>query len=73
MCVCVRGGGGGGLKEAGEERVGTGILKVVGTMQNCTKFAMYSSRKNPHPPHGRSLEIPKGREALKSQNFRSNV
>ena len=26
---------------------------------------MYSSRKNPHPPQGRSLEIPRGRGVLK--------
>ena len=25
------------------------------------RFAMCSSRKYPYPPHGRSLEIPKGR------------
>ena len=34
---------------------------------------MYSSRKHPYPPHGRSLEIPRGRGGLKSQNFRSKV
>ena len=28
-------------------------------------MGMYSSRKNPHPPHGRSLEIPRGRGVLK--------
>ena len=33
-----------------------------------------SSRKNPYPPHGRSLEIPRGGGGgLKSQNFRSKV
>ena len=26
---------------------------------------MYSSRKNPYPPHGRSLKIPRGRGVLK--------
>ena len=26
---------------------------------------MSSSKKNPHPPHGRSLEIPGGRRVLK--------
>ena len=28
---------------------------------------MCSSRKNPYPPHGRSLEIPKGRGVLKAK------
>ena len=28
---------------------------------------MCSSRKNPYPPHGRSLEIPRGRGVLKAQ------
>ena len=34
---------------------------------------MYSSRENPYPPLGRSLEIPRERWVLKlkSQNFRS--
>ena len=27
--------------------------------------ALCSSRKNPYPPHGRSLEIPRGRGVLK--------
>jgi len=26
-----------------------------------------SSRKNPYPPHGRSLEIPKGKGVLKAK------
>ena len=31
---------------------------------------MCSSRKNPYPPHGKSLEIPRGRGVLKAnQNF----
>ena len=36
---------------------------------------MCSSRKNPYPPHGRSLEIPGGGGggSLESQNFRSKV
>ena len=28
---------------------------------------MYSSRKNPYPPHGRSSEIPRGRRVLKAK------
>ena len=28
---------------------------------------MCGSRKNPYPPHGRSLEIPKGRGVLKAK------
>ena len=28
---------------------------------------MCSSRKNPYPPHGRSLEIPRGRGVLKAK------
>ena len=28
-------------------------------------LTMYGSRKNPCPPHGRSLEIPRGRGGLK--------
>ena len=28
---------------------------------------MRSSRKNPYPPHGRSLEIPRGRGVLKAK------
>ena len=28
---------------------------------------MYSSRKNPYPPNGRSLEIPRGRGVLKAK------
>ena len=34
---------------------------------------MYSSRKNPYPPQGRSLEIPSRGGGLKSQNFRRKV
>ena len=30
---------------------------------------MYSSRKNPYPPHGRSLEIPRGRGVLEAKNL----
>ena len=30
-------------------------------------FQMCSSRKNPYPPHGRSLEIPRGRGVLKAK------
>ena len=33
-------------------------------MINTHKLVMYSSRKNPYPPHGRSLEIPRGRGVL---------
>ena len=32
-----------------------------------TYFRKCSSRKNPYPPHGRSLEIPKGRGVLKGK------
>ena len=32
-----------------------------------------TSRKNLYPPHGRSLEIPKGMGDLKSENFRNKV
>ena len=28
---------------------------------------MYGSRKNPYPPNGRSLEIPRGRGVLKAK------
>jgi len=28
---------------------------------------MFSSRKNPYPPHGRSLEISRGRVVLKAK------
>ena len=31
------------------------------------KMRMCSSRKNPYPPHGRSLEIPRGRGVLKAK------
>ena len=34
---------------------------------------MCSSRNNPYPTHGRSLEIPRGEGGLKSQNFKSKV
>ena len=30
-------------------------------------LSMCSSRKNPNPPHGRSLEIPRGRGVLKAK------
>ena len=30
-------------------------------------MALCSSRKNPYPPHGRSLEIPRGRGSLKGK------
>ena len=30
-----------------------------------SNFPLCSSRKNPYPPHGRSLEIPRGRGVLK--------
>ena len=30
-----------------------------------TEESMCSSRNNPYPPHGRSLEIPRGRGVLK--------
>ena len=30
---------------------------------------MCSSRKNPYPPHGRSLEIPRGRGVLRGKSL----
>ena len=30
-------------------------------------WIMCGSRKNPYPPHGRSLEIPRGRGVLKAK------
>jgi len=41
-------------------------------MPSTKVLEMCSSRKNPYPPHGRSLEIPGG-GSLESQNFRSKV
>jgi len=33
---------------------------------------MCSSRKNPYPPHGRSLEIPRGRRVLQAKILEAN-
>ena len=35
--------------------------------KSCKAMTMCSSRKNPYPPHGRSLEIPRGRGVLKTK------
>ena len=34
---------------------------------------MQFQKKNPYPPHGMSLKIPRGRGVLKVKNFRSEV
>ena len=43
-------------------------LKII-TMTNICKSALYSSRKNPYPPHARSLEIPRGRGVLETKSL----
>ena len=50
------------------------VLSFV-TISECSKVQVFirhtsimcSSRKNPYPPHGRSLEIPRGRGVLKAK------
>ena len=39
-------------------------LEFLSQFSLLNKMISYSSRKNPYPPHGRSLEIPRGRGVL---------
>ena len=49
----------------GDEDLPDDIVYVIKCKLN--KVQLCISRKNPYPPHGRSLEIPRGRGGLKAK------
>ena len=50
------------------------VLQANPSMNTALKhLILYSSRKYPHPPQGRSLQIPRGREMLKANFLKENM